>query len=162
MPKRNDCEHSSKLDKCNENIKWQDVIEVNLCQQMECETCKNLGHKSKAKHLYHFKKIIVHLLHCIKHSGCHKARLAADGHLTDTPLSVTHFRVVPLKCIVLVLFLEELNGLESWRVDKRNACLEANTKEKEHAIVGPEFGPINDCMLTIKKVLHGLRTLGLH
>ena len=97
---------------------------------MECETCKDLGQKSKAKPPYDFKKISVYLLHCIKYSGYHKARLVSDRHLTDTPLSVTHFRVVPLKCIVLVLFLEELNGLESWRVDKGNACLETNTKKR--------------------------------
>ena len=80
---------------------------------MECETCKDLGHKSKAKPPYHFKKIIGHLVHCIKYSGCHKARLVSDGRFTDAPLFVTHSRVVSLKYIVLVLFLEQLNGLES-------------------------------------------------
>ena len=146
VPKSNNHEYDFKLDKFNKNTKWKYVIEAELYQQMECETCKDLGHKSKAKPPSHFKKISIHLVHCIKYSGCHKARLAADGHghLTNTPLFIAHSRVVSLKYIVLVLFLEQLNGLESWGVDAGNACLEAKTKEKDHAIVGPEFVPIKD------------------
>ena len=42
-----------------------------------------------------------------------KARLVADGNLTDILLSSVYFGVVSLRVIRLVLFLVELNGLES-------------------------------------------------
>ena len=35
-----------------------------------------------------YKKICVHFVFDIKHDGCHKARLVADGHLTDEQMTV--------------------------------------------------------------------------
>jgi len=48
----------------------------------------------------------------VKHDRCYKARLIADGHLTDLPLSSVCSKVVFLKGIRLVLFLAKLNRLE--------------------------------------------------
>ena len=49
-----------------------------------------------------------------KYDGLYKAKLIADGHLTDVPLSSVYSGLVSLRGISLVLFLAELNGLESW------------------------------------------------
>ena len=97
----------------------------------------------------------------IKHDGRHKARLVADGNLTEVPLSSVYSGVVSLRGIRLVLFLSELNGLESWGTDVGNACLEDKTKEKVYIIVGPEFGDLEGHALVVKKALYGLRTSGL-
>ena len=97
----------------------------------------------------------------MKHDGRHKARLVAGGHLTDVPLSSVCSGVVSLRGIRLVLFLAELNGLDSWDTDIGNACLEAFTKEKVCTVAGPEFGPLEGHKLTINKALNGLRTSGL-
>ena len=41
----------------------------------------------------------------------------------------------------MMLFLAELNGLDTWATDVGNACLEAHASEKVVVIAGPEFGP---------------------
>ena len=60
-----------------------------------------------------------------------------------------------------MLFIAELNGLESWDTDAGNTCLEAKTKEKAFIIAGSEFGDLEDYALLIKKTLCGLGTSGL-
>ena len=69
--------------------------------------------------------------------------------------------MVSLKGIRLVLFLAELNGLESWGTDIGNSYLEASTKEKVFIEAGPEFEPLEGYNLIIEKALCGLRTSGL-
>ena len=41
-----------------------------------------------------------------------------------------------------MIFLAELNGLETWATDIGNAYLEAETNEKVYIIAGPEFGDV--------------------
>ena len=41
-----------------------------------------------------------------------------------------------------MIFLGELNGLETWATDIGNAYLEAETKEKVCFVAGPEFGEL--------------------
>ena len=130
-------------------------------QQHEYDTYKDLGHQRCASIPEGYKKIRAHFVFDIKHDGRHKARLAADGHLTEVPLSSAYSGVVSLQGIRLVLFLSELNGLQAWGTDIGNACLEAFTKEKVHIIAGPEFGNQQDHILIILKALYGLRTSGL-
>ena len=43
-----------------------------------------------------YKKICVHLVYDAKHDGRHKARLVADGHLTDIPIDSVYSGVVSL------------------------------------------------------------------
>ena len=49
----------------------------------------------------------------VKHDRMHKARLVAREHLTDVPLTSVYSRVISLRGIRLVLFLAELDGLDS-------------------------------------------------
>ena len=76
----------------------------------------------------------------VKHDGRQKARLVADGHLTDIPLDSVYSGVVSLQGFLLVLFLAELNDLQLWATEIGNAYLEAYTTEKVYIIAGPEFG----------------------
>ena len=82
----------------------------------------------------------------------------ADGHLTDVPLESVYSGVVSLKGFRLVMFLAELNGMEAWATDIRNAYLEAKTKEKLVIVAGPKFGELQGHLLRIDKALYGLRT----
>ena len=64
------------------------------------------------------KLICVHFVFDVKHDRRHKARLVADGnlaygHLTDVPLSSVYSGVVLFRGIRLVLFVAELNKLDS-------------------------------------------------
>jgi hypothetical protein len=69
--------------------------------------------------------------------------------------------VVSLKGLRMLLFLAELNNLQTWATDIGNAYLEAKTSEKVYVIAGPEFGALQGHTLIIFKALYGLRTSGL-
>ena len=60
-----------------------------------------------------------------------------------------------------LVFLAELNGLETWATNIGNAYLEAETKERVYIHAGPEFGDREGHTLVIFKALYGLRTSGL-
>jgi hypothetical protein len=94
----------------------------------------------------------------VKHDGRHKARLVADGHLTDVPVDSVYSGVVSLRALRIVMFLAELNGLPLWATDVGNAYLEALTAEKVYIIAGPEFGENEGCIYVIYKALYGLRS----
>ena len=58
----------------------------------------------------------------------------------------------------MVLFLAELNGLETYATDIGNAYLEARTSERVCIIAGPEFGDKEGHTLIIDRALYGLRS----
>jgi hypothetical protein len=60
-----------------------------------------------------------------------------------------------------LIFLAELNGLQTWDTGIGNAYLEAKTNEKVYIIAGPEFGDLEGHLLIIYKALYGLRSSGL-
>ena len=118
VPRNNDYEHALSIDKRNGGSKWADAIRLEIEQQHEYDTCKDLGTGPAPQGC---KKIRTHFVFDVKHDGRHKARLVADGHLTEVPLSSVCSGVVSLRGIRLVLFLAELNGLEAWGADIGNA-----------------------------------------
>jgi hypothetical protein len=61
----------------------------------------------------------------------------------------------------MLIFLAELNTLETWVTDIGNAYLEAKTLEMVYIIAWREFGPREGHTLVIFKALYGLRTSGL-
>jgi hypothetical protein len=77
-----------------------------------------------------YKKINVHLVYAVKHAGRFKARLVANGNLTDVPVDSVYSGVVSLLAPRMIIFLAELNNLELWATDIGNAYLEATTKKK--------------------------------
>jgi Reverse transcriptase (RNA-dependent DNA polymerase) len=103
-----------------------------------------------------YKKIQVHLIFDVKHDGRHKARLVADGHLTDIPLESVCSGVVSLQGFRIVLFLAELNHLKIWATDIDNAYLEALTSEKVYIIAGSEFVEREGHILIISRALYVL------
>ena len=124
----------------------------------------DVGHNvmSTNKHcITGFKKIRTHLVFDVKHNGRHKARMVADGHLTDIALESVYSGVVSLRGLRLLIFIAELNKLETWATDIGNAYLEAYTDEKVYIIAGPEFGKLEGHILIIQKALYGLRTSGV-
>ena len=55
----------------------------------------------------------VHMVFDVKHDGRHKARLVADGHLTQTPVESVYSGVVSLCGFRMCLFVAELNNLQT-------------------------------------------------
>lgn len=84
--------------------------------------------------------------------------MVADGHLMAVPVESVYSGVMSLQGLRTILFLAELNGLETWSTDIRNAYLEAETKEHVHITAGPEFGKLEGHTLVIFKALYGLQT----
>lgn len=152
-----DYKHAVWLDKRNGNTKWQDATKLELGQQDDYSTFRDVGTTPPKG----YKRIRVHLVFDVKHDGRHKARLVADGHLTDIPLESVYSGVVSLRGIRVLTFISELNGLELWATDIGNAYLEARTKELVYIVAGPEFGDREGHILVIEKALYGLRTSGL-
>ena len=152
-----DYKHAIWLDKRNGNSKWAEATQLEMTQLDDYTTFKDVGKVIPEG----YKKIRVHLVYDVKHDGRHKARLVADGHLTDIPLESVYSGVVSLRGIRLLTFISELNGLDLWATDIGNAYLEANTKEKVCILAGPEFGNREGHILVIHKALYGLRTSGL-
>ena len=56
--------------------------------------------------------------------------MVADGHITDVPLDSVYSGVVSLRGLRLVLFLAELNDLDTYATDIGNSYLEAETNKK--------------------------------
>ena len=137
------------LDKQNGNTKWQDCTALEMKQLMDYQTFIDKGLYSQTGIPIGFKKIRVHLVYAVKHDGRHKARLVADGHLTDIPLNSVYAGVVSIRGMRLCLFLGELNGMEAYATDIGNAYLEAKTREKVCIRAGPEFGELERHLLII-------------
>lgn len=156
----NDYDHAKQLDATNKNDRWKKAVELEMSQLDEYSTFEDIGHAQDTRPPAGHKKIRVHLVFDVKHDGRHKARLVADGHLTEAPLESVYSGVVSLRGFRLVLFLAELNDLQMWSTDIGNAYLEARTCEKVYVIAGEEFGDRKGHILLIKKALYGLRTSG--
>ena len=146
------------LDAKNKNSKWRDAKIIELEQINDYKSFKDLGYKAPIPKGY--KKIRVHMVYNVKHNGRHKARLVAGGHLTNIPIESIYSGVVSLCGLCIVLFLAELNGLETYSTDIGNAYLEAETKEKVCITTGPEFGDKENHTLIIFKALYGLQISG--
>ena len=146
-----------RLDERNKTTKWQDAVALEMTQLDDYKTFKTYGRVKPSG----YKKIKVHLVFDVKHDGRHKARMVADGHLTDIPLESVYSGVVSIRGIRIVAFLSALNDLDLWQTDIGNAYLEAKTSERNCVLAGPEFGPEREGMfLIIVKALYGLRTSG--
>jgi hypothetical protein len=152
--------HAMRLDEKNKNHLWKDAIDMEFTQIKEYQTFTDYGHHTKAVIPSGYKKIRVHLVFDVKHDGRHKARLVADGHLTDVPTDSVYSGVVSLRGLRLVTFIAELNNLQLWSTDIGNAYLEAKTSEKVYIIAGAEFGDLEGHVLVIHKALYGLRSSG--
>ena len=149
-----------QLDEKNGNTKWQDAVKLEMDLMKAYSVFKDLGHVSRTRPPKGHRQIRVHLVFDVKHDGRHRARLVADGNLTDVPLESVYSGVVSLRGFRLVIFLAELNGMEAWATDVSSAYLEAYTDEKVFIIAGEEFGELHNHVLLMVKACYGLRSSG--
>ena len=147
-----------RLDGENGNTLWQDSMALEMSQLQEYNTFKDLGRGAPPPDGH--RKIRVHFVYAVKHDGRRKARLVADGHLTETPVESVYSGVVSLRSLRIVTFLAELNGLQLYAADVSNAYLEATTKEKVYIVGGIGFGDLEGHTLVIFKALYGLKSSG--
>ena len=81
-----------------------------------------------------WKKNWILSVYYVKYSGFHKARIVADGQLTDILVEGIYYGVVSLWVIILYLFITKLNELETWDTVSGNGYLEAKTLDKVYII----------------------------
>ena len=117
VPRNHD--QAMKLDEDNGNKNWKNAEMLELKQIQDYKTFLDKGKHSPIPPGY--KKIRVHFVYAVKHDGRFKVRLVAGGHLTDTPVDSVYSSVVSLRGLRLVIFLGELNGLDTWATDIGNA-----------------------------------------
>ena len=107
-----------------------------------------------------YTKIKVHLICDIKYDTRHKARYVADGNLTEVPLDSVCYGLVSLRGLHMMIFLTELNHLDTWEIDIGNAYFEAKTSEHIHITAGQEFREKQENTLIKYKSLYVLRSSG--
>ena len=122
--------HALQLDVQCGNNKWRDAIDLEIEQIKEYKIFKDHG-----KAVYEqgkvisapkeYQKIRVCFVFDVKHSGKFKA-----NHLTKEPNETVYSGVVFLQNLRLAMFLAELNGLQLWGADVRNANLQPLTEEQ--------------------------------
>jgi hypothetical protein len=145
------------LDERNQTNNWVESTMLEMQQMDEYDTFIDLGKDGKPGP--DFQKIRVHLIYAVKHDGRHKARLVADGHLTEVPIDSVYSGVVLLRGLRMLIFLSEPNGLQTWATDIGNAYLKAETSERVFIMARPEFGERQGRTLVIVfKALYGLRS----
>ena len=96
--------------KKNGNHLLDDCVKLETDQQRQHRTCKDVGEVKAPKD---FNEIRSHFVFVVKHDGRRKDRVVSDRHLSDFPISSVYSGMVCLRGIRLVLFLAELNVLES-------------------------------------------------
>jgi hypothetical protein len=132
------CEDCIRLNELHGNDKWQNTTKLGMGQLHEQDALQDKGVGTTPGE--GLKKIQVHLVHAVKHDGCHKARLCTNGNLTEMLVnSVCSGGVISLKSLPTVIFLAGLNGLEAWATCIGNTCLKAETSEKVFIIAGPKL-----------------------
>lgn len=109
-----------------------------------------------------YKYCGTHMIFDIKMDGkfTRKARLVADGHMTDVPSSMTYSSVVSRDSVRIGLTMASLNGLKVFACDIGNAYLNAECREKLWTVAGPEFGSEAGSVMIIARALYGLKSSG--
>jgi len=143
------------FDKANGNSLWADAEKLELDQLYEYKTFRTRGRNGSMRKGY--TRIRVQMIYDAKQCGMRKARLVAGGHLTGPSEDTYYSSGVSLKAVRIVLFLAELNGMDTCAGDIGNAYLEAYTQEKVCFIAGPEFAAYGHAghLMEIVKALYG-------
>ena len=86
--------------------------------------------------------------------------MVADGHKTETPVSITYLLVVSHDSLWITLTIAVLNKLKIQACDIQNAYLTAPCQEKFCMIAGSEFGSNKGKQMLVVCTLYGLKLLG--
>lgn len=148
-------EEALQIDKDTGTSFWEDAIKLEMKNVLVAFDIKEDGSIPVAH-----KLIKVHMVFDIKMDFTRKARLVADGHLTDTPSSVTYSSVVSRESVRIAFLIAALNDLDVQMADVGNAYLNAKCREKVYFIAGIEFGQHKGKIVRVVSVLYGLKSSG--
>ena len=145
-----------EIDDENSNTLWTDAIRL----EMKNSRIAFEEYDGQVEDLVAYEQISGHLIFDVKLSENfrRKARFVADGHLVETPASVTYSTVVSRDSVRILLLAAALNGLEVKGADVQNAFLSAKNLEKHWLKAGPEFGPEQGKVFIVVRALYGLKS----
>ena len=89
-----------------------------------------------------------------------KARLVAEGHMTETPATLTYSSVMSRDSVRIALMIVALKDLQVMSCDIQNVYLKADYREKIWTYAGPEFGSEQGSIMFVRKALYGLKSSG--
>jgi hypothetical protein len=108
----------------NANALWQDAIDTEHAQLLECQTSENIEH-DRSKIPNGFTSPRLHLIIDVEVDLHQKAWLIAGSHLTEDPQDATYSGIVSLNNVRITMSVAELHGLNIIAADVCNAWLEA-------------------------------------
>ena len=82
----------------------------------------------------------------------------SDGHLFETPASITYSTVVSRDSVRVLILVADLNNLETMGSDVQNAFLSAENIENHWIRDGPEFGAEQGKVFIVKRYLYVLKS----
>ena len=147
---------SLEIDAKNGITLWADAIEL----EMNNNRVAFEENDGKIKDLVAYEHISGHLIFDVKLSVKfrRKVRFVADGHLVETPASVTYITVLYLDSVRILLLAAALNGLEVKGPNVQKAFLSENNLDKHWLRAGPEFGPEQGKVFIVVRALYGLKS----
>ena len=87
-----------------------------------------------------------------------KSRFVADGHLVDTPASITYITVISRDSVRILLLAADFNDLDVMGADVQNTFLSADNLEKHWIRAGPKFGVEQGKVFIVVRSFHGLKS----
>ena len=87
-----------------------------------------------------------------------KARFVADGHLVDTPASITYSTVVSRDSVRILILVSTLNDPKAMGADVNNDFLSSDNIEKHWISAGPKFGSEQGKLFIVIRSLYGLKS----
>jgi hypothetical protein len=142
-----DVKEAYRLDTENKNTLWQEAIVKEFDLLREFQVYQDLGFKALPPRDH--QRIMVHYVIDVKETGIRKARLVANGSMTQPPAESIYSGVVSLRSIRIAALLSELNDLNLFSADIASAFLMAKTSEKGYCLGGDGFGDLKGHTLVI-------------
>ena len=90
----------------------------------------------------------------------HEARFVAEGHKTETPISITYSTVVFWYSARICLTIAALNNIHVLAYEIENVYLSAPCCEQVLIRARPEFSNFEGKVVIITKTLYGLKSSG--
>lgn len=147
---------AQEIDAENGDTMWMDAVRL----EMKNNRSAFEEYDGNVDELIGYQEITGHIIFDIKlgENFRRKARFVADGHKTETTVSVTYSTVVSRDSVRIMLLIAALNELDLQSADIQNAFITAPNKEKCYIWAGDEFGNEKGKLFIVTKALYGLRS----
>ena len=149
-------ERALEIDRETETTFWRDAIEKEMKNAVIAFDVKDKDESAPIG----IKQIKVHMVLDVKPDFTRKARLVANGNMTEVPKETVYFSVVARDAVRIAFLVAALNDMDVLSVDIQNAYLNAPTREKVWFRAGKEFGSKEGQVVVIVRALYGLRSSG--